>query len=79
LLGLPTSTVVDLGDFYAVRFQRGVLQQWKRDEPWAKAGEVTAANVGEAAVALGMVPAEALAPAAPPATEAAAESAPPQG
>jgi hypothetical protein len=81
LLGLPTSTVVDLGDYYAARFQRGVLQQWKQDKPWAEAGDVTPANVGEVAVALGTVPAEALAPAAatPPAGGAAAERAPSAG
>jgi hypothetical protein len=79
LLGVPTSTVADVGDYYAVRFQRGVLQQWKQDKPWAKTGEVTPANVGEAAVALGRVPAEALAPTAgtPPASEAPAEGAAP--
>jgi hypothetical protein len=81
LLGLPTSTVVDVGAYYAVRFQSGVLQQWKRDEPWAKTGEVTAANVGEAVRALGLVPAEALAPAAvtPPASDAVPPAAPPPG
>jgi len=67
LLGLPTSAVQDLGSYYAVRFQGGVLQEWKEDVAWAKAGEVTAANVGEMAVTLGMFPAEPLAPAAAPA------------
>jgi hypothetical protein len=65
-LGLPTSTVEDQGSFSAVRFQRGVLQEWKEDVPWATAGEVTAANVGEMAVTLGMFPAEPLAPVAAP-------------
>jgi hypothetical protein len=79
LLGLPTSTVVDVGDYYAVRFQRGVLQQWKQDKPWAKTGDVTPANVGEAAVALGLVPAEALEPVdgTPPTSEAPEASASP--
>lgn len=69
MLGLPTSEVRDVGSFYVVRFQGGALQQWKEDVAWAKAGEVTAVNVGEIADALGVVPAEARAPdsAAPPA------------
>jgi hypothetical protein len=62
LLGLPLSTVQDVGAYYAVRFHGGALQEWKEDVPWAKAGEVTAANIGEIAVALGAFPAEVLAP-----------------
>jgi hypothetical protein len=62
LLGFPTSTVQDLGPYYAVRFQRGVLQQWKQDVPWAQKGQVTAANVGEIAARLDRLPAEALLP-----------------
>ena len=42
--GLPTSRVEDMGNHYAIRTQRTVLQQWKEDVPWAKAGEVTIAN-----------------------------------
>jgi len=66
LLGLPTSTVQDLGPYYAVRFQKGVLQQWKEDVPWAQQGQVTAANVGEIAARLDRFPGEALVPAPPP-------------
>jgi hypothetical protein len=62
LFGAPTSTVQDAGDFYVIRFQNGALQQWKRDTPWARAGDVTAANVGEIAAGLGLFPAEALQP-----------------
>jgi hypothetical protein len=47
-----------------VRFQGGALQQWKEDVPWARAGDVTAANVGEMAVALGVFPDQALTPVA---------------
>ena len=39
--GLPTSEVEDMGNHYAVRLQRAVLQEWKEDVPWATAGEVT--------------------------------------
>ena len=39
--GLPTSRVTDQGNHYAIRLQRAVIQQWKVDVPWAKAGEVT--------------------------------------
>jgi hypothetical protein len=62
LFGLPTSAVQDAGDFFVIRFQNGALQQWKRDMPWAKAGEVTAANIGELAASLGVFPADALQP-----------------
>jgi hypothetical protein len=62
LLGGPTSTVHDVGPYYALRLQGGVLQQWKDDVPWAKAGEVTAANVGDIAIELGVVPSAALEP-----------------
>ena len=42
--GLPTSKVVDYGNVFVIRTQKAVLQQWKEDVPWAKAGEVTIAN-----------------------------------
>jgi hypothetical protein len=60
--GVPTSAVHDAPEFYVVRFQNGALQLWKVDVPWARAGEVTAANVGEIAAALGLFPTEALQP-----------------
>jgi lipoprotein-anchoring transpeptidase ErfK/SrfK len=47
--GLPTSGVEDFGTHYAIRLQRGVLQLWKQDVPWASAGTVTAGLVGEMA------------------------------
>ncbi len=73
LYGLPCSTGVDRGDFVAMRFQRGTLQLWKKDVPWAKAGEVTAANVGDLAKELGIIPSSAVTPeGAPPAVQTAA-------
>ncbi|MHB1416220.1 MAG: cellulase family glycosylhydrolase, partial [Chloroflexota bacterium] len=53
LFGLPTSPVVDNGDHYAIRLQRAVIQQWKVDVPWAKAGQATIANGGDIAVQAG--------------------------
>ena len=63
LYGLPTSRIEDYGHFLAIRTQRTVLYQWKRnvpwprsivavekwkkDTPWAKAGEATIANGGQ--------------------------------
>ena len=47
--GLPTSEVKDMGNHYAIRTQRAVLQEWKEDVPWAKKGEVTIANGGDIA------------------------------
>lgn len=45
--GLPVSPVTDEGSHYAIRLQRTVLQQWKQDVPWARAGEVTVALGGD--------------------------------
>ncbi|MBA3532641.1 MAG: class F sortase [Ardenticatenales bacterium] len=60
--GLPTSEVTDMGNHYAIRLQRTVLQEWKEDVPWAKAGQVTIANGGDIAKTLGGLPAEVLLP-----------------
>src|SRR5688500_14867781 len=37
--GLPTSQVTDMGNHFAIRLQRAVIQEWKQDVPWAKAGQ----------------------------------------
>jgi hypothetical protein len=49
LYGLPTSAVEDFGSHHAIRLQRAVLQLWKDDMPWARAGDVTEALVGDIA------------------------------
>lgn len=60
--GLPTSEVQDMGNHYAIRLQRAVLQEWKESVPWAEAGGVTIANGGDMAKRLGVLPADALLP-----------------
>jgi len=60
--GLPTSPVEDMGNHFAVRLQRAVIQLWKVDVPWAKAGETTVANGGDVAKEAGLVRADALVP-----------------
>lgn len=60
--GLPTSDVQDMGNHYAIRSQRAVLQEWKEDVPWARKGQVTIANGGDIAKELGGLPAAALEP-----------------
>jgi len=60
--GLPTSEVEDMGNHYAIRLQRAVLQEWKEQVPWAEEGEVTIANGGDIAKELGALPAHALTP-----------------
>lgn len=60
--GLPTSLVEDMDSHYAIRLQRAVLQEWKIEVPWAKAGEVTIANGGDMAKTLGGLPTQALTP-----------------
>lgn len=67
--GLPTSEVTDMGNHYAIRLQRAVLQEWKETVPWAQAGQVTIANGGDIAKELGHLPQANLTP----------ESAPPAG
>ena len=52
--GLPTSAIEELGNHFAIRLQRGVLQLWKEDTAWAKAGEVTEALVGDIARDVGL-------------------------
>jgi S1-C subfamily serine protease len=61
--GLPQS-YADEGAVLVVRCQRAVFQQWKVAEPWAEAGEVTIANGGDVAKALGVLPADAATPTA---------------
>ena len=65
LYGLPASRVEDMGNHYAVRLQRAVIQLWKVDVPWAKAGQTTVANGGDIAKEAGLFPAEALRPGTP--------------
>jgi hypothetical protein len=59
--GLPTSEVEDMGNHYAIRLQRAVLQEWKENVPWARAGQVTVANGGDIAKELGHFPPSVLA------------------
>ena len=65
LFGLPTSAVVDNGTHYAIRLQRAVIQQWKTDCAWARAGQATIANGGDLAAQAGAFSAEILAPETP--------------
>ena len=59
--GLPTSKIEDQGNHWAVRLQRAVIQLWKVDVPWAKAGQTTVANGGDVAKEAGLLPIEAVA------------------
>src|SRR5207248_1098944 len=54
--------VEDMGSHYAVRLQRAVIQEWKVDVPWARAGETTVANGGDIMKEAGLVPSDALEP-----------------
>ncbi len=56
VLGLPTSRIQETGDSYSIRLQRGVLQLWTADVPWARAGEVTMVQAGSLAVRAGLFP-----------------------
>jgi hypothetical protein len=61
LFGLPTSTITDMGNHYALRTQRAVFQEWKETVLWAQAGQVTIANGGTIAREMGLIPEAALA------------------
>lgn len=57
--GLPVSAA-DVGNAIVVRCQRAVLQRWKTDVPWARAGQVTIANAGDLAKEAGLLPSAAV-------------------
>ncbi|MCL5957967.1 MAG: M1 family metallopeptidase [Chloroflexi bacterium] len=59
LFGLPVA-YADMGNNVTLRAQRAVIQQWKEDVPWAKAGQVTVANGGDIAKEAGLLPQEAM-------------------
>jgi uncharacterized protein YkwD len=59
--GLPTSPVTDQGNHRAVRLQRAVIQLWKVDVPWARAGQTTVANGADIAKEAGLFAAAAVA------------------
>jgi hypothetical protein len=66
VFGLPTSRLEDMGNHYAIRTQRAVLQQWKQAVPWAAAGQVTVANGGDIAKEMGWLSGAAIVPEAAP-------------
>lgn len=56
--GLPTAPITDMGDAYVLRAQRVIIQEWKKDVPWAKAGDVTVALGGDIAKETGLIAAQ---------------------
>jgi hypothetical protein len=69
--GLPMS-IQSYAGLVSVRLERGMLQMWTTDQPWAAAGTVVIGNAGDIARDAGLWPAEALvASAAQPAPAAA--------
>ncbi|HLZ08798.1 MAG TPA: septal ring lytic transglycosylase RlpA family protein, partial [Chloroflexota bacterium] len=60
--GLPTSPVEDLGQYYAVRFQRAVMYHWKSNVPWADPRGVSVGLGGDLFKELGLLPADAIHP-----------------
>lgn len=55
----------DYGPMVVARLQRGTLQLWEVDMPWAAAGTVVAGNGGDLAKEAGLWPAGAVTPAQP--------------
>lgn len=68
--GLPMAPVADFGSVRVLRAQRAVLQEWREDRPWARAGAVTVANGGDLAKEFGLLPAGPLQPIAAPVSSA---------
>ena len=60
--GLPTSPVVDLGPYDAVRFQRAVIYHWKFSVPWADDRGTSVGLAGDLLKELGLIPSAALQP-----------------
>ncbi|MCL5075738.1 MAG: hypothetical protein M1136_08875 [Chloroflexi bacterium] len=63
--GLPMA-YGEYENVFVLRGQRAVLQQWRVDTPWAKAGQVTVANGGDILKEAGLIPREAIVPESPP-------------
>lgn len=61
LYGLPMAPIQNMGNVLVLRTQRGILQKWLIDVPWAKAGQVTVANSGDVAKEAGLLPSTAVA------------------
>ncbi|MGH2460446.1 MAG: septal ring lytic transglycosylase RlpA family protein [Chloroflexota bacterium] len=66
VFGLPTSPVVDLGPYHAVRFQRAVIYHWKFSVPWADDRGTSVGLAGDLLKELGLIPTAALQPRASP-------------
>jgi rare lipoprotein A len=62
IYGLPTSPVVDLGPYKAIRTQRAVLYHWKFSVPWADDRGVSVGLAGDLFKELGLIPGAALQP-----------------
>ncbi len=58
--GLPLGPIAEYEAVRVLRTQKTVLQQWRMDTPWAKAGEVILANGGLLAREYGLIPEESL-------------------
>ena len=65
LYGLPMTLEED-GPLVTVRLQRGVLQVWTTDMPWAAAGTVVVDNAADYLKATGVWPTDAVTPGTPP-------------
>jgi len=60
-LGLPAG-IDSFGPLVSVRLQRGTLQLWLVDTPWAAPGTVVVGNAGDLAKQAGLWPLDAVAP-----------------
>jgi hypothetical protein len=60
IYGLPTSSIQDMGPYWAARFQRVVMYHWKTPMPWADSQGVAIGLAGDLFKELGGIPASAL-------------------
>jgi len=61
LYGLPLS-IKQYGSLVSVRLERGTLQYWTADTPWAPAGTIVTGNAGDLAKDAGLWPVDAVTP-----------------
>ena len=62
IYGLPTSPIVDMGPYYAARFQRAVLYHWKERVPWADDHGTSVGLAGDLLKEVGLIPTPAARP-----------------
>ena len=56
IYGLPMAPLLERDGVLVLRAQRGIIQKWLVDAPWARVGQVTVANAGDLAKEANLFP-----------------------